>query len=192
MVVSWGAEDPGRNLAKLAEAEAVAMALPAADGGPGPDVRLARVQYWIGRIHYYRDEPREAYFQQVLAVGQELGDPGLLAIPLAVMGRALVVQGHFDRAIPVLAGAIGPLEKANEWLDWAFDCVPRRRGHGHRPAEGGHGRNPAGRNPGARDEEPDHPGRLPDRAGLPVLPDQGPGGVPRHGAIRQRDRSGEL
>ena len=126
MVVSWGAEDPGRNLAKLAEAEAVARALPAADGGPGPDrVRLARVQYWIGRIHYYRDEPREAigYFQQVLAVGQELGDPGLLAIPLAVMGRALVVQGHFDRAIPVLAGAIGPLEKASEWLDWAFSMA---------------------------------------------------------------------
>ena len=126
MVVSWGAEDPGRNLAKLAEAEAVARALPAADGGPGPDrVRLARVQYWIGRIHYYRDEPREAigYFQQVLAVGQELGDPGLLAIPLAVMGRALVVQGHFDRAIPVLAGAIGPLEQASEWLDWAFSMA---------------------------------------------------------------------
>lgn len=126
MVVSWGAEDPGRNLAKLADAEAIARALPAADGGEGPDrVRLARVQYWIGRIHYYRDEPREAigYFQQVLAVGQELGDPGLLAIPLAVMGRALVVQGHFDRAIPVLAGAIGPLEKANEWLDWAFSIA---------------------------------------------------------------------
>ena len=126
MVVSWGAEDPGRNLAKLAEAEAIAQALPAADGGPGPDrVRLARVQYWIGRIHYYRDEPREAigYFQQVLAVGQELRDEGLLAIPLAVMGRALVVQGHFDRAIPVLAGAIGPLEKAGEWLDWAFSIA---------------------------------------------------------------------
>jgi adenylate cyclase len=126
MVVSWGAEDPGRNLAKLAEAEAIAQALPGADGGPGPDrVRLARVQYWIGRIHYYRDEPREAigYFQQVLAVGQELRDEGLLAIPLAVMGRALVVQGHFDRAIPILAGAIGPLEKAGEWLDWAFSIA---------------------------------------------------------------------
>ena len=126
MVVSWGAEDPGRNLAKLAEAEAVARALPAVDGGPGPDrVRLARVQYWIGRIHYYRDEPREAigYFQQVLSVGQELADPGLVAIPMAVMGRALVVQGHFDRAIPILAGAIGPLEKAGEWLDLAFSIA---------------------------------------------------------------------
>jgi class 3 adenylate cyclase/tetratricopeptide (TPR) repeat protein len=123
MGVSWGAEDPGRNLAKLAEAEAIARALPAADGGIGPDrARLARIQYWIGRIHYYRDEPREAigYFQQVLAAGQELGDEGLLAIPLAVMGRALVVQGHFDRAIPVLARALGPLEKTDEWLDWSF------------------------------------------------------------------------
>jgi class 3 adenylate cyclase/tetratricopeptide (TPR) repeat protein len=123
MGVSWGAEDPSSNLARLAEAEAIARALPAASDGEGPDrVRLARIQYWIGRIHYYRDEPREAigYFQQVLAVGQELGDEALLAIPLAVMGRALVVQGHFDRAIPVLIRALGPLEKTDEWLDWSF------------------------------------------------------------------------
>jgi len=75
----------------------------------------------MGRIHYLHGEPREAiaYFQKVLAVGQELGDEELLAIPLAVMGRALVVQGHFSRAIPLLARAVGPLEKADEWLDWA-------------------------------------------------------------------------
>jgi tetratricopeptide (TPR) repeat protein len=123
MDVSWGAADPGTNLARLAEAESIARSLLASGDGTGPDrVRLARVQYWIGRIHYYRDEPREAigYFQQVLAVGQELGDERLLAIPLAVMGRALVVQGHFDRATPVLAQALGPLEKTEEWLDWAF------------------------------------------------------------------------
>jgi class 3 adenylate cyclase/tetratricopeptide (TPR) repeat protein len=125
MVVSWGAEDPGRNLAKLAEAETLAGALAegSGNGESGPDrARLARVQYWMGRIHYYRDEPREAigYFQKVLAVGQELGDPALLAIPMAVMGRALVVLGHFGRAAPLLAGAIGPLEMAGEWVDWAF------------------------------------------------------------------------
>jgi class 3 adenylate cyclase/tetratricopeptide (TPR) repeat protein len=115
MAVSWGAEDPEHNLARLAEAETLAGALP-------DRVRLARIHYWMGRIHYYRDQPREAiaYFQQVLAVGQELGDEGLLAIPLAVMGRALVVQGHFGRAAPFLARAIVPLEKADEWLDWAF------------------------------------------------------------------------
>jgi adenylate cyclase len=122
MVVSWGAEDPERNLAKLAETETLAKALPASDGSGQIDrVRLARIHYWMGRIHYLHGEPREAiaYFQQVLGVGQELGDEELLAIPLAVMGRAMVVQGHFAKAIPLLARAIGPLEKADEWLDWA-------------------------------------------------------------------------
>jgi adenylate cyclase len=123
MEVSWGAQDPGSHLARLADAETMVQTLLASGDGTGPDrARLARVQYWIGRIHYYRDEPREAigYFQQVLAVAQELRDERLLAIPLAVMGRAMVVQGHFDRATPVLAQALGPLEKTEEWLDWAF------------------------------------------------------------------------
>jgi adenylate cyclase len=122
MVVAWGSEDPERNLAKLAEAEALATDLPAPDGTSGPDrIRLARVHYWMGRIHYLHGQPREAiaYFQQVLAVGQELEDEELLAIPLGVMGRALVVQGHFAKAIPLLARAVGPLEKGDEWLDWA-------------------------------------------------------------------------
>ena len=35
------------------------------------------------------------------------------------MGRALVGAGPLRPGHPVLAGAIGPLEKANEWLDWA-------------------------------------------------------------------------
>jgi tetratricopeptide (TPR) repeat protein len=123
MAVSWGAEDPEHNLATLAEAETLAAGLAGGAEASAPDrARLARIHYWMGRIHYYRDEPREAiaYFQQVLAVGQELGDEGLLAIPLAVMGRALVVQGHFGRAAPLLARAIGPLEKAREWVDWVF------------------------------------------------------------------------
>jgi tetratricopeptide (TPR) repeat protein len=123
MVVSWGAEDPERNLAKLSEAETIAKDLPASDGAGEPDrIRLARIHYWMGRIHYYRDQPREAiaYFQQVLAVGQELNDEELLAIPLAVMGRALVVQGHFGRAIPLLARAVQLLKKADESLDWSF------------------------------------------------------------------------
>ena len=175
MVVSWGAEDPGRNLAKLAEAEVVARALPAADGGPGPDrVRLARVQYWIGRIHYYRDEPREAigYFQQVLSVGQELADPGLVAIPMAVMGRALVVQGHFDRAIPILAGAIGPLEQAGEWLDLAFSIAY----HGvavtasGKPADG-LAEEHAAVERAKQTKSPTDSGRLLHRPGFPGVPD---------------------
>lgn len=137
MVVSWGAEDPERNLAKLTEVEALAKDLPAPDGTSGPDrIRLARIHYWMGRIHYYRDQPREAigYFQQVMAVAQELGDEELLAIPLAVMGRALVVQGHFGKAIPFLARAVGLLEGSDELLDWSFS----RAYHGIAIAAGGH------------------------------------------------------
>jgi len=89
----------------------------------------------MGRIHYYRDQPREAigYFQQVLAVGQELGDEELLAIPLAVMGRALVVQGNFGKAIPFLARAVTLLEGSDEALDWSFS----KAYHGIAVAAGG-------------------------------------------------------
>ncbi len=123
VAVSWGAEDPERNLARLTEVEAVARELAGPDGSPGADmIRLARVQYWLGRIHYYRDEPREAipYFKQVLAVAQQLGDEQLLGFPSALMGRALLMQGHFDQAARLLSLAAGPLEKSEDWLEWSY------------------------------------------------------------------------
>ncbi len=126
VAVSWGAENPEHNLARLAEVEKVARTLAAPDGSAGPDLaRLARVHYWMGRIHYYRDELRDAigYFKQVLSVAQALGDEKLLAIPMGVMGRALVMQGHFGKAAEFLARAGGPLQKAEEWLDWAYSSA---------------------------------------------------------------------
>jgi class 3 adenylate cyclase/tetratricopeptide (TPR) repeat protein len=122
VAVSWGAEDPGHNLARLAAVEDLALAL-AGDATSGPDrVRLARVHYWMGRMHYYRGAPREAigYFQQVLAIGQELGDEELLAIPSAVMGRAVFLQGHFGKAAGLLARAVEPLEASQDWQEWAY------------------------------------------------------------------------
>jgi class 3 adenylate cyclase/tetratricopeptide (TPR) repeat protein len=123
VAVSWGAHETERNLAMLREAETVAQALSAEAGSTGPDrVRLARVHYWMGRIHYYRSEPRDAigYFQQVLAVAEELHDEDLLAIPAAVMGRALILQGHFGRAEALLARAVGPLAKSEDWQEWSY------------------------------------------------------------------------
>ena len=190
MVVSWGAEDPEHNLAKLAETETLAKALPAPDGSGGIDrVRLARIHYWMGRIHYLHGQPREAiaYFQQVLAVGQELGDEELLAIPLAVMGRALVVQGHFGKAIPLLARAVGPLEKADEWLDWASSnsylgvatSATGQPSLGLRKIA----------DTLARVEKTNNPTAIASclhRHGLPFVPDPGRRCVPRRGSRRQR------
>jgi class 3 adenylate cyclase/tetratricopeptide (TPR) repeat protein len=123
VAVSWGADDPERNLELLREAETVAQALSAEAGSTGPErVRLARVHYWMGRMHYYRSQPREAigYFQQVLAVAEELHDEDLLAIPAAVMGRALILQGHFGRAEALLARAVAPLARSEDWQEWAY------------------------------------------------------------------------
>ncbi len=52
VAVSWGADDPERNLAMLGEVETLARALSAQAASTGPDrARLARVHYWMGRMH---------------------------------------------------------------------------------------------------------------------------------------------
>ena len=138
------------------------------------------VGHWMGRIHYYRDQPREAigYFQQVLAVGQELGDEELLAIPLAVMGRALVVQGHFGKAIPFLARAVTLLEKSDEWLDWSFSKAYHgvAVAAGGRPSEGL--AETANALAGAEDtKNPTAIAGCQMVMAIPALPGQGPTGV---------------
>jgi tetratricopeptide (TPR) repeat protein len=76
----------------------------------------------MGRAHFYRGEPREAlgYFEQVLAVAQTLGDDELLASSSSVVGRAMMLQGRFGRARPMLLQAVAPLEKTGNWNDWIW------------------------------------------------------------------------
>ncbi|HUU92175.1 MAG TPA: adenylate/guanylate cyclase domain-containing protein, partial [Phycisphaerae bacterium] len=102
--VSLQSEPPEKNLAILAEAENLASSL-------GDEARLARIRLWTGRVHYVAGRLSEAIscFQKVLAVAPELGDPELMALPGAVIGRALAAQGRFsegrdllERAIPLL------------------------------------------------------------------------------------------
>lgn len=121
------AVDPSGNLQRLQEAETVAKGLldagasaNAAAGAAANRLRLTRVQYWIGRIHFMRGEHREAmqYFRQVVAVAQELGDADLLALPSSVIGRALAMQGRWKQAEPLLQQAIAPLERLANWYDW--------------------------------------------------------------------------
>ncbi len=128
VTVSWGAEDPERNLVRLERAAALAAEIGTeSTGGTGSTraadrARLARVHYWMGVLHYLRDEPLEAiaYFQQVLEVGQDLRDDELLAMPSALIGRALVMQGQFVQGATMLARALDPLAKAEDWLEWSY------------------------------------------------------------------------
>jgi len=102
---SLQAESPEKNLALLAEAEATAQSL-------DDPARLARVQLWIGRAHYLAGRLREAigYFQKVLAVAPQFNDPELLALPGAVIGRVLFIQGQFAKALHLLDQAVPLLE----------------------------------------------------------------------------------
>ena len=121
--VSLSADSPERNLARLAEVEPLAQALPSPDGAPGGDrLRLARVHFWIGRAHHYRNELREAisYYQQVLVVAREFDDEELLAIPSNVLGRGVGVQGHFGKSATLLAPAIVAFEKTANWAEWVW------------------------------------------------------------------------
>ena len=80
--VSLQSESPEKNLAILTEAEDMAASL-------ADEARLARVHLWIGRVHYLAGRLLEAisYFQKVLAVAPKFGDPELMALPGAVIGR---------------------------------------------------------------------------------------------------------
>ena len=120
--VSIVADDPANNLTRLSQAEALARALPSPSGtGSGDLLRLARVHYWMGRAHFYRNDSREAigYYRQVLAEGQESGDPELLALPSSMLGQVtLLIQGQFGKATPLLKQAVGQLEKLQDWGEW--------------------------------------------------------------------------
>jgi class 3 adenylate cyclase/tetratricopeptide (TPR) repeat protein len=121
VAVSSIAERPDLNLARLAEAEALASELPTVDRASGEDrLRLARVRYWIGRIHHVAGDPRQAiaHYRQVLAIGQEVGDEQLIAIPSAMIGLALAVQGQWAKAGQLLGQAVPALERAGEWREW--------------------------------------------------------------------------
>ncbi|MEP7287714.1 MAG: protein kinase [Chloroflexota bacterium] len=121
--MSFAAENPEKNLALLSELETSAKALVAVENPLAEDrLRLGRVHFWIGRVYYYRNQPREAvgYFRQVLAIAQEFHDAELLAIPAAVIGRALSNQGHFGRSRLLVTQAAPALEKAGNWTEWVW------------------------------------------------------------------------
>jgi tetratricopeptide (TPR) repeat protein len=106
---SWVAHDARENLGRLAEAERLVKGLPGVGEKVGGDrVRLARVLYWMGRVHYRTVRQSDAilYYERVLPVAQELGDAELLARLSAGIGQAMIVQGRFGEAEPLVREAL--------------------------------------------------------------------------------------
>ena len=117
---SLQAESPEKNLARLIDAEKIAEQLQDA-------VRLARVQLWIGRAHYYGGKLKEAvgYFQRVLSIAPTLGDPELTALPPAVIGRVLFMQGRFKESLHLLNQAIPILQSTKSRHEMLFAYMYR-------------------------------------------------------------------
>jgi DNA-binding SARP family transcriptional activator len=120
--MSISAEAPERNLAQLNEAEALVKALSDTEESTDKErqLSLARIHYWMGRMHYYHNDRRQAlkYFRRVLAEAQEVGDDELIATSSSVIGRVLVHQGYFGQARQFLVQAISALERASNWTEY--------------------------------------------------------------------------
>jgi class 3 adenylate cyclase/tetratricopeptide (TPR) repeat protein len=120
-VSSWLTDPADMSLERLNQAERlIASISDPEERSPEDALRLARVQFWIGRAYYQRGDMREAlgYYKQVLPVAQQAADEELLVIPTGAIGQALVVQGHLAKGSAMLGQAIPVFEKMSRWPQW--------------------------------------------------------------------------
>jgi class 3 adenylate cyclase/tetratricopeptide (TPR) repeat protein len=120
-VSSWLTDPADVLLERLNKAERLIASISnPAERSPEDALRLARVQFWIGRAYYQRGDMKEAlgYYKQVLPVAQQAADAELLVIPTGAIGQALVVQGHLAKGSAMLGQAIPVFEKMARWPQW--------------------------------------------------------------------------
>jgi tetratricopeptide (TPR) repeat protein len=118
---SWASDSPEKNMARMSEAEHLVQELPGPDGTPGSDrLRLARVRYWTGNVHFLSNAMPEAIrcFSQALEVAKNLGDPELLAFARYSIGNVLYFQGHFGKSESLFRQAITEFEQLGDWARW--------------------------------------------------------------------------
>jgi predicted ATPase/class 3 adenylate cyclase len=87
-----------RDRANLEEARTLAGAL-------GDEPRLGQVLYWLGRVAYVLAQPSRAidFAQRSLDIAERLGDEGLAAPPVSLMGRIYWQKSDYRQASQLLA-----------------------------------------------------------------------------------------
>lgn len=123
VTASMYTDDPALNMKRLERAESICRQLSEPNGKLGGDrLRLARVALARGLIYFLQNETRRAIesFQQVLPVAQEFQDEDLLTRPATAIGSVMTMQGHFDKAAPLLARALPLLERSGDWSNWVI------------------------------------------------------------------------
>ena len=123
----------------MAQAEALARTLSTSAGTQEDHRRLAQVQFWTGRIHYYRNDYRAATesLEHARGLARASGEHRLALLCLSTLGRVLGLQGQFGRAVALLSQAAGPLESAQddwEWVASAGNLAIARAASGDYPA----------------------------------------------------------
>jgi predicted ATPase len=75
--------------------------------------RLARVLYWLGRIHYVLWSPQIAmeYAKKSLVIADRLGDDALAASPVNLMGRVYYQLSDFVQAIQFLERSVEQMRR---------------------------------------------------------------------------------
>jgi serine/threonine protein kinase len=114
--------DPAEvNLSRMTDAKALLVAQQGSEGLSKADrLRLARVDYFLGRVHFYRGDSRQAlaHYREVLEVAQDSGDDELLALPSCLIAITLAMQGEMRRAEPLLSQSVAPLDRLGEPFEW--------------------------------------------------------------------------
>jgi predicted ATPase len=77
------------------------------------EVRLSRILYWLGRIHYVLWNPQVAteYARQSLNIADQLGDEALAAPPVNLMGRVYWQLSDFAQASHMMERSIEQMRR---------------------------------------------------------------------------------
>jgi class 3 adenylate cyclase/tetratricopeptide (TPR) repeat protein len=97
--------DIERDLVSLEQARVVASEL-------GDELRLARVLYWLGRVHYVSGRTAAAiqYAEQSLAIADRLGDETLAAPSVNLLGRAYS-RSALPRAVQMMVRSAEQMQR---------------------------------------------------------------------------------